>query len=153
MTFSNDEFNWQYAQVSLTEAQELNQYLNNYKTKWTAKELLERTKFCQVWNSSVCISEVASKLNTPSDIVIELSKKYSLEGFKLIKFKPGAKYVRTTYLPSPEKIAEECKKLRSNWSPAVEMSKRRCDWRATPVEFNESTTKINHRLPSSQGND
>ncbi len=153
MTFKIDAENWNYAQVSLEEALELNTYLNQNKAKWTAKELLERTKFCQSWNSSVCVAEVAAKTNTSSPVVKRLAKQYQAEGFKLIKFDPNAKYERQTYIPTPKQIREACEKIQATWSPAVERYKRRSDWKEKPVRFPEMNPKLNRKLPSSQGNE
>ena len=153
MTFKSDDENFNYKQVSLEEALELNKYLNNNKTKWTSKELLERTKFCQAWNSSVCVAEVAAKTNTSSPKVKRLAKQYQAEGFNLIKFDPSAKYERQTYIPTPEQIRKACEKIKATWSPAVERYKRRCDWREKPVDFPEMNPTLNRKLPSSQGNE
>ncbi len=144
-----DYYNWKYASISLEEGLELNKYLNDNKTKWTAKELLDRTKFCQAWNSSVCVAEVAQKTNTSSFKVKQLAEQYKAEGFKLIKFDPYAKYERQTYIPTPEEIREACEKIKATWSPAVERYKRRCDWRVKPVEYSEQSTQINRKLPKS----
>lgn len=153
MNREEDFYNYNYAQVSLEEALSLNKYLNDNKTKWTAKELLERTKFCQAWNSSVCVAEVAAKTNTSSPKVKRLAKEYQADGFKLIKFDPNAKYERQTYMPTPEEIRKACEKIRATWSPAVERYKRRCDWRKKPVEFSEMNPSLNRKLPSTKGNE
>ncbi len=144
-----DYCNWKYASISLEEGLELNKYLNDNKTKWTAKELLKRTKFCQAWNSSKCIAEVAAKTNTRADIVIEKANLYQGEGFKLIEFDPNATYERTTYIPTLEQIADEVKKIQSTWSNHAENARRRCDWRSKPVEYLEQSTQVNRKLPKS----
>ena len=149
----NDSKNWKHAQVGLEEAQELNEYLNKNKTKWTQVELLERIKFCQTWNSSKCVSEVAARTNTSSTMVLRLSELYQDEGFKLKKFDPNAKYSRATYTPTPRQIARAVKKIQAKWSPAEENSKRRFDWRTQPVKFEEVQSGLNRKLPSSKGNE
>ena len=106
----NNFSNFNYDPVTLEEAQDLNTYLNNNKTKWTAKELLVRTRFCKTWNTSVCVAQVAARTNTSSTKVLKLSTVYKKEGFKLIKFDPKAKWDRTTYVPTPEQIEEETRK-------------------------------------------
>lgn len=127
---NEDFYNWNYAQNSLEQIQELNIYLNNNKCKWTVDQLLERINFCQAWNSSNCVAQVAAKTNVGSKKVKRLAGKYALEGFKLKEFDPHAKFERQTFLPTEDEIKKECKKIRDNWSPVVERSRRRADWRS-----------------------
>ncbi len=149
MTFKFDRPNNDFDSITLEEVLQLNKYLNDNKTKWTAKELLERTKFCQAWNMSSCIAEVAAKTNIRADLVAAKANKYQSEGFKLIEFDPDATYQRTTYIPTPTQIAEEVRKIQSTWSDHAENARRRCDWRSKPVEYTEQSTQVNRKLPKS----